>query len=126
MGYVVALSTQRQGGGDASLVFSLDSHRGAPATAGRAIVLRPGVIAHLDPHTGGNQGLTLSWAIGSYSYELGYLPTEGDLIRAARSLVRVSLPGEGRRVRYAGIAVTDAFAGVPARGVPPQRTESED
>lgn len=87
--YSVYLSTRRSGGADANLVFTLDATAGPPDTAGRKVALERGIVAHIDPHTGGNRGPTISWAVGGYSYEIGYLYPERKLIRAARSMVAV-------------------------------------
>ncbi|GAC1463825.1 MAG: hypothetical protein PVSMB7_06050 [Chloroflexota bacterium] len=88
-GYFAYLSSVRSGGGDASYLFTLDAHPGGPDTVGRTVVLRDGRVAHVDPHTGGNRGPTISWGAGGYSYEIGYLSPDALLVHAARSMVRV-------------------------------------
>jgi hypothetical protein len=88
-GYFAYLSTRKSGFADADLVFTLDAGMSPPDTTGRRVALRGGLFGHIDPHTGGNRGPTLAWAVGRYSYEIGYLYPEGKLIRAARSMVRV-------------------------------------
>jgi hypothetical protein len=91
-GYFAYLSTRKTGWADANLVFTLDAGAGPPDTTGRAVALGGGLVGHIDPHTGGNREPTLSWRVGRYSYEIGYLNTESKLIRAARSMVRVRIP----------------------------------
>lgn len=75
--------------GDASIELFLSGVIRPADLVGRRIALGHGRFGRLDPHTGGNEGPTLSWQNRRFSYEIGYLPSVHDLIRAARSVVLV-------------------------------------
>jgi len=88
--YFVNLSTQPRAA-DASLAFWLIADMGAGDTTGRRISLGHGIIGILNQHTGGNEGPTLSWRRGTVGYQIGAMANDHQLIRAARSMVRVSV-----------------------------------
>lgn len=88
--FFVNLSTQPRAA-DASLAFWLIADMSAGDTTGRRISLGHGIIGILNQHTGGNEGPTLSWHRGPVWYQIGAMADDHQLIRAARSMVRVSV-----------------------------------
>jgi len=87
--YFVNLSTQRRAA-DASLAFWMTAQPGPGDNTGRRISLGGGITGIINPHIGGNEGPTLFWRRGAIGYTIGAMANEHQLIRAARSMVRVS------------------------------------
>jgi hypothetical protein len=55
----------------------------------RRIQLRSGVTGYVEPNLGFTEGLTVAWRQGRHVYMVGRGGTEAQLIRIARSVVRV-------------------------------------
>jgi hypothetical protein len=86
--YFVSLST-RANTANASLVFWMTAQPGPGDNLGRRVKIGQGFTAFLDRHVGGNEGPTVFWRQGPTGYTMGGMAGVPQLLRAARSIVRV-------------------------------------